>query len=138
MTASTVVSAWEIFQTTTGGVKRPFTEADYLATKDIADYLTSHYDCNAEPYDSLFGLIATYMHEWELVNEPELKNPVATPHEMLAYLMEQRGVTQYRLAKDGVVSQGTLNAILKGRRGISKAVAKKLAVYFGVSVELFI
>ena len=78
------------------------------------------------------------MHEWELVNEPDLKNSVATPHEMLAYLMEQRGVTQYRLAKDGVVSQGTLNAILKGRRGISKAVAKKLAVYFGVSVELFI
>ncbi len=52
--------------------------------------------------------------------------------------MQERGVTQYRLAKDGVVSQGTLNAILKGRRGISKAVAKKLAAYFGVSVELFI
>ena len=136
MIAERALNAWQ--GVTEAGVKRPITEADYEELHGLMDELTSRQDINEQPWSDLFGLIATYMHEWELVNEPDLKNPVATPHEMLAYLMQQRGVSQYRLAKDGVVSQGTLNAVLKGRRGISKAVAKKLAAYFGVSVELFI
>lgn len=138
MTTSNIVNAWETFQITTGGVKRPETEAEYETLHKLADDLTSHYNCNTEPYGSLFDLIAGYMHEWELENEPELKDVQVPPHEMLAYVLEQRGVTQYRLAKDLNVSQGNLSAILRGDRGISKELAKKLAGYFDISVELFI
>ncbi|ADI14061.1 helix-turn-helix domain-containing protein [Truepera radiovictrix] len=138
MTTATVVSAWEAFQAATGGIKRPETEADYETLRELLNDLTNRYNCNVEPYGSLFDLIATYMHDWELAHEPELKNLVATPQEMLAILMREHGVTQYQLDKEGVVNQGTLSRILKGERGISKALAKKLAERFGVKVELFI
>lgn len=138
MTTATVVNAWEAFQATAGGIKRPETEADYEALLALADDLTDHYNCNTEPYGSLFDLIAGYMHEWELANEPELKDVQVPPFEMLAYYLENRGVTQYRLAKDLSVSQGNLSAILRGDRGISKELAKKLAAYFNVSVEVFL
>ena len=37
-----------------------------------------------------------------------------------------------------VASQGTISDILAARRGISKALAKKLASRFGVSVAVFV
>jgi len=138
MSTATVVNAWEAFQAAAGGIKRPETEAEYEALLALANDLTDHYNCNTEPYGSLFDLIAGYMHEWELANEPELKDVQVPPHEMLSYYLENRGVTPYRLAKDLAISQGNLSAILHGDRGISKELAKKLAEYFKVSVELFI
>ena len=138
MTApSTVARAWSTFYAA-APLKPPVTEAEYDELKVLADYLLDNHNIESGPYAALFELLLDYLDKWVRTNEPELKNLQALPREMLAYLMQERSVTQYRLAKDGVVSQGTLNAILKGRRGISKAVAKKLAAYFGVSVELFI
>ena len=57
---------------------------------------------------------------------------------MLAHYLEARDISAYRLAKDLGVSQGNLSAVLHGKRGISKDLAKKLAEYFGASLELFI
>jgi HTH-type transcriptional regulator/antitoxin HigA len=138
ITATQVADAWGTFQAATGGIKRPQTEAEYEELLALVDDLTNRYNCNAEPYGSLFDLIAGYMHEWELENEPELKNPEVAPHEMLAHYMEQQGVSQYQLAGDLGVSQGNLSNILAGKRNISKALAKKLAERFNVSVEMFI
>ncbi len=98
MTASTVVSAWETFRSATGGITRPVTEADYVALLELIDDLTSRYNGNTEPYSSLFDIIATYIHEWELVNEPDLKNLQVAPYQTLAQLMQERGVSHYRLA----------------------------------------
>ena|GEM_PF-649775 len=133
-----IVSAWEAFHAATGGIKRPATEEEYTALHALAEDLTSRYNCNEEPYASLFDLIATYMHEWELEFEPELKNPDVPPHRVLAFLMEQQGVSQYQLAKEGIVDQGNLSKILKGEREISKELAKKLVARFKVSAELFL
>lgn len=52
--------------------------------------------------------------------------------------MEERGVTRYQLAQDGIVDQGNLSRILAGKRSISKALAKRLAGYFRVGVEVFV
>lgn len=133
-----IVDAWQAFQRAAVSIKRPISESEYLELLELADGLTSRYDCNEEPYASLFDIIATYMHEWELVNEPELKNPDVPPHEILAYLMEERGISQYQLEQEGLVHQGNLSKILKGKRGISKSLAKKLAQRFAVGVELFL
>lgn len=133
-----IVSAWEAFHAATGGIKRPATEEEYLALHALADELTNRYNCNEEPYAALFDLIAAYLHEWELEHEPGLKNPDVPPHRVLAFLMEQRGVSQYQLTKEGIVDQGNLSKILKGEREISKGLAKKLAEHFKVSAELFL
>lgn len=136
MIAERAFKTWETL--VAEGVKRPESEADYQGLHHLMDQLTSRYDINQYPWSELFGLIAGYMHTWELRNEPELKHPEVPPAVMLAQLMKQRGVTQYQLEQAGIVDQGNLSKILKGTRGISKATAKRLSQYFGVSVELFI
>ena len=110
---------------------------NYLELRALADYLLDHVNVESGPY-APFDLVLEYLDRWERLYEPELKAAEAPPKDVLEHLMAAWGVTQYRLAKDGVAGQGTLSAILAGKRGISKALAKKLAVYFGVSVELFI
>lgn len=133
-----IFDAWETFQQVSGGIRRPVSEADYVELLELIDELTSRYNCNQEPYASLFDIIATYMHEWELDNEPELKLMHLEPSQRLAFIMERRGISQYQLAQEGLVDQGNLSKILKGDLGISKALAKRLAKRFGVGVELFI
>jgi HTH-type transcriptional regulator/antitoxin HigA len=63
--------------------------------------------------------------------------PDAKPHEMAKYLMEQRGLKQADLVPL-LGSRAQVSDLVNGKRGISKAQAKKLAEYFGVSAELFI
>ena len=136
MIAERALNAWK--SSFDAGIKRPVTEADYEELLEFTNELTDNYNIDLQPWSDLFGLIGGYMHEWELENEPELKNPQAEPYQMLAHFMEQQDVTQYQLDKEGVVDQGNLSAILKGKRGISLELAKRLAERFGVSVELFI
>jgi HTH-type transcriptional regulator/antitoxin HigA len=63
--------------------------------------------------------------------------PKVTPNEALAILMEQQGLRQIDLV-ELVGSRGMVSDILSGRRGISKAVAVRLAERFHVSVDLFL
>jgi HTH-type transcriptional regulator/antitoxin HigA len=138
MISERVVGAWEEFQAHSGGLGRSQTEEDYSKLVALLDELTDNYDCTREPYASLFDLLVSYARAWEQEHEPDLKDPDVAPHEMLAYLMEERGVTQYLLAQAGIVDQGNLSRILAGKRSISKILAKKLAEYFRVRAELFI
>lgn len=61
----------------------------------------------------------------------------ATPLSVLKELMEARGIKPSDLWEI-FGSKGITSEVLSGSRGISKANAKKLAAFFGVSVELFI
>jgi HTH-type transcriptional regulator/antitoxin HigA len=63
--------------------------------------------------------------------------PPVPPHEMLAYLMETSGrTTRDLLPVFG--TRGRVSEVLSGKRSISKAQAKGLASFFGVSADLFI
>ena len=67
------------------------------------------------------------------------KHPLAplAPNEMLAYLMEMSG----RTAKDLLPvfgARGRVSEVLNGKRSVSKEQAKKLAILFRVSADLFI
>jgi HTH-type transcriptional regulator / antitoxin HigA len=61
----------------------------------------------------------------------------APPHEMVQFLMDRKGLRQADLVPV-LGSRAQVSDLLGGRRGISKAQAKKLAAFFGISVELFI
>jgi HTH-type transcriptional regulator/antitoxin HigA len=56
---------------------------------------------------------------------------------MLAYLMEQRGLKQADLVPI-FKSRGYVSDVINGKRAISKALAKQLAVFFNVSAGMFI
>jgi HTH-type transcriptional regulator/antitoxin HigA len=63
--------------------------------------------------------------------------PDVPPDEMLRFLMEKRQLKQADLVPV-VGSRAQVSDIVNGKRGISKAMAKKLARFFQVSAEVFI
>lgn len=82
----------------------------------------------------LAELLAILVEQFE-----ERRYPIrqAAPVEVLHHLMEARGLTQKDLW--GVFgSKGITSEVVRGKRAISKAHARKLAAFFGVSVDLFI
>lgn len=62
--------------------------------------------------------------------------PDASPREALAFLLRQHGLKQVDLSD--IAGQGTISAVLAGKRGISKRLALKLAERFGVSAAVFV
>ncbi len=60
----------------------------------------------------------------------------AEPRDVLKYLMEDHQLSQSDLSD--IASQGTISDILSGKRGISRALAKKLAAQFHVSSATFL
>jgi HTH-type transcriptional regulator/antitoxin HigA len=59
------------------------------------------------------------------------------PHQMVAFLLEQRGLKPSALWPV-LGSKGRVSEVLSGKRAISKDQAKKLARFFPIGVELFI
>jgi HTH-type transcriptional regulator/antitoxin HigA len=63
--------------------------------------------------------------------------PAVPPNEAVRILMEQRGLRQADLV-EAVGSRAQVSDLISGRRGISKAQAKRLAGFFHVPADLFI
>jgi HTH-type transcriptional regulator/antitoxin HigA len=63
--------------------------------------------------------------------------PRATPGEFLRALLEHRGLAQAAIAPL-LGGSGHASEIVNGKRSISKAQARKLAGFFGVSADSFI
>ena len=63
--------------------------------------------------------------------------PPSPPHLMVQFLMEQRGLRQADLVPV-IGSRAQVSALVNGKRGISKAQAKKLAVFFHTYADLFL
>jgi len=62
----------------------------------------------------------------------------ASPAEMLAYLIDARGVSNATVARETEIPRSVITDILAGRRNISIANVAKLARYFQVSPAAFI
>jgi HTH-type transcriptional regulator/antitoxin HigA len=84
--------------------------------------------------DAALDLMVRLIQDYEEEHHP-LPDP--SPTEMLAYLMEQRGLKQADLVHV-FKSRGYVSDVLNGKRAISKALAKQLASIFNVSVNVFI
>lgn len=130
----TITNAWQTIHTNLHPIKN---ETEYDATIEFMRDLMRQYNVSEEPFESLWTLAAQYVQTWEENNEPWLQKP-PQGRDALAFLLRQRQVTQYQLAKAGVAHQSTLSSIVRGKRGISLGVAKKLAAYFAVPLELFL
>lgn len=85
--------------------------------------------------ERLLDLLADLIERY---GETHYPLPQTKPHEMLHYLMEQRGLKQRDLLSMFGGSRGLTSEVVSGKRAISKAQAKKLAEFFHVSAEVFI
>lgn len=83
---------------------------------------------------ALSELLMKLIQDYDDANFPL---PDVAPHKMVQFLMEQRGLKQADLVPV-LGSRAQVSDVVNGKRGISKAQAKLLAQYFGVSAELFI
>jgi HTH-type transcriptional regulator/antitoxin HigA len=90
-------------------------------------------DMSAEE-EALLRLLTTLIQDFE---EKYYQPGDASPLEVLRHLMEARGVKPKDLW-ELFGSKGVASEVLNGKRNISKAQAKKLAEFFGVSTDLFI
>ncbi len=84
--------------------------------------------------DAALDLMVRLIQDYEGKHH-SLPNP--SPREMLAYLMEQRGLKQADLLPI-FNSRGYISDVIHGKRGISLPHARQLADFFKVSIELFI
>jgi HTH-type transcriptional regulator / antitoxin HigA len=84
--------------------------------------------------DAVLDLMVRLVKDYEGEHHP-LPDP--SPHEMLVYLLEQRGLKQADLLPI-FKSRGYVSDVINAKRAISKAHAKQLAEFFKVSANLFI
>jgi HTH-type transcriptional regulator/antitoxin HigA len=84
--------------------------------------------------EALLELLVDLVHDFEERHDPFPSSP---PHRMVAFLLEQRGLKPSALYP-ALGTKSRVSEVLSGKRGISKAQAKKLAAFFHVGVELFI
>jgi HTH-type transcriptional regulator/antitoxin HigA len=84
--------------------------------------------------DALLELLTRLVESYEGRAYPQEK---ACPKELIAFLLEQRGLTPSALWPV-LGSKGRVSEILSGTRGVSKEQAKKLGACFHISPAAFI
>lgn len=87
------------------------------------------------PLGSLFELLRDRLMAYE---ERAFPTPPSPPHRLLAFLMEQREMTQTELAGVLGITQGNVSRLLSGKTALSLEAVRKLAAHFRVSPEVFL
>lgn len=83
--------------------------------------------------DSLIDYATTLIGDYDASH---VKLPEAEAKDVLAFLMEERGLKQGDLAH--LIPQSVLSQLLNGKRAFSANHARSLAEYFGVSATVFL
>jgi len=111
------------------------TRAEYAAAHSIMDRLVGRPDLTSGQQDYIAALVR-FMEDYERLKFPRLFVRVS-PLEALKFLMEQNDMSTTDLGHV-VGSRGLASEILNGKRGMSKAVIRKLAERFCVESSLFL
>lgn len=102
------------------------------ASNIVDELISMERDSGKEEYlSALTDLIEAY-------EDANVEIEGSTPQEMLAHLIEARGLTQSALAEGAGVSKSTISEILSGKDRLSKRIAFRLADFFSVSPVLFL
>lgn len=83
----------------------------------------------------LLELLVTLAEQYESIECP---TPRASQADLLAHLIDARGITQAELSRQTGIPRSVVTNVLKRRRKISQANIAKLAEYFHVSPAEFI
>jgi HTH-type transcriptional regulator / antitoxin HigA len=139
MNTTTLIKTWENLPAT-ARITRPTTETEFARLLELLDSITDRMDARGDnpsnsPLTPLFELALEYVSAWEREHEEPIQ---ASPREVLEELMRERNISQKDLERAGVAKQALLSVVLSGKREISLELARKLATFFKVSVEMFI
>ncbi len=109
-------------------------EREYQETLDRVRLLMIKGEMRSAAEDRLLGLLAALVERYEA---ERFRIPDAEPAEVLAFLIEDRGLKPADLA-DVLGSRGHVSDVLSGRRRISADKARALAAFFGVDAGVFV
>jgi HTH-type transcriptional regulator/antitoxin HigA len=111
-------------------------DADLDRAQEMLDALLKrdHLGAAEEDYlDVLSDLVERYEDRVHPIETGDLSEG-----EMLAHLIEARGVTQAAVARGAGIAESTLSEVLRGKRHLTRAQIGKLAGYFHVGPGLFL
>ena len=113
-------------------------EEQYLEALEAVDGLMlriNNSPIQPHPLDSLLSIL---IERVALYEEEMLPKRSKRPELVLAYLMEDHGLTQTTLAKETGIDQSTISKLLKAERSPSKAHVQKLAEFFKIDAGVFL
>jgi HTH-type transcriptional regulator/antitoxin HigA len=110
------------------------TEQENERVLTIIERLMAKAEKRSAEEDAILNLLVHLVEQFE-----EKSYPIgeAAPAEMVAFLLEQRGLKPAALA-EVLGSRGRVSEIMAAKRSISKEQAKRLAEFFHVSAAAFI
>ncbi|MBD9428225.1 helix-turn-helix domain-containing protein [Pseudomonas sp. PDM15] len=112
---------------------KPKTEAQYDALTEVLDELLDTIgDADEHPLRSLASFVGDLISAYDAEHYPILPAP---GHEVLRYLMEERGLKQDELPEIG--KQSVVSEILSGKRQLNVRHIRALSQRFSVPVEVF-
>ena len=109
------------------------TDADLDAAIAVIDSLVDQ-DERSAPEEDYLDVLSDLVEAYE-----EKTIPIAEPDdaEMLRLLIEAKGVTQAKLAKDTRIAESTISEVLAGKRKLNRKQIGKLSRYFKISPSAF-
>ncbi len=113
---------------------RPITSEAELdrATAVMNSLLDRDLDSAEDDYlDVLSDLIERYEDKHHPIGD-------VSEDEMLAFLIEQKDVTQVEAARGAGIAESTVSEVLSGKRQLTRGQIEKLASYFHVSPAVFL
>ncbi|CAM3953920.1 helix-turn-helix domain-containing protein [Deinococcus frigens] len=135
--ASTVLSAWANLPPEVRVLAAPIqTEQQYDEALAAFEAVWNEVGGQADhPLGSLFELLRDRLMAYE---ERSFPVPPSPPHRLLAFLMEERSMTQTELAGVLGITQGNVSRLLSGKTALSLEAVRKLAAHFHVRPDVFL
>jgi HTH-type transcriptional regulator / antitoxin HigA len=114
------------------------TEAEYQQFLAVAERLIFKKQDRTVEETALLKVLVRLIKDYE-EEVFDLENWSKTsPHDLLQFLMEAKGIKQVDLVGVLSDSSGLVSSIVNGKRAISKAQAKKLGDFFNIEPSVFI
>ncbi|MFC6619756.1 helix-turn-helix domain-containing protein [Deinococcus radiophilus] len=133
-----LASVWSQVEALAPGLLHPIeTEEQYQQALETVDELMTRVNESEgdDPLESLLSILIERVAAYEeSILPPSEKNPAG----VLAYLMEDRGLTQSALAVETGIDQSTISKLLAEERRFNADHARILGAYFKVGVQAFI
>lgn len=134
---STLQQAWAQVEALTHDAVAPIeTEAQHEQALTTLDALLVEVGEDGQhPLGNLVRLLIERVTAYEALAHPI---PEATPAQMLAFYLDQRGLTQTVLAAATGIDQAQISKLLRGKRAFNADQARVLGQYFRVSPAMFL
>jgi len=109
-------------------------EADLDAATEVIHQLIDQ-DTLSKAEDDYLDVLTHVVEKYEKIHYP-IEDPPA--HEMLAYFMELKELTQAQVSKGAGIAVSTVSELLSGKRKLTRGQIEKLAKFFHTSPAVFL